>query len=181
LLSQNAWSCPAFTLYLFSWMSYFRLERGSHTPRSSASLKTKQQLLVTRFTPSATYGHQSACSQGRSTVASTGPERAYTLRCFCILYYPQLCPTVAEIRGHQHHDVFHGTLDESRVISYPGFAHTKGQTPLRDVARRGKGTEGSHLMYMVGGSPANHAAGNSLWSTSRSRRKMPFLPPRGLK
>jgi hypothetical protein len=25
---------------------------------------------------------------------------------------------VAEIRGHQHHDVFHGTLDESRVISY---------------------------------------------------------------
>jgi hypothetical protein len=25
---------------------------------------------------------------------------------------------VAEIRGHQHHEVFMGHLDESRVISY---------------------------------------------------------------
>jgi hypothetical protein len=41
---------------------------------------------------------------------------------------------VAEIRGHQHHDVFHGTLDASRVISYLGLAHTGANTS--DAERR---------------------------------------------
>jgi hypothetical protein len=31
----------------------------------------------------------------------------------------------AELRGHQHHDVFMGPFDESRVVSYPSLAHTQ--------------------------------------------------------
>ena len=36
---------------------------------------------------------------------------------------------VAEIRGHQQHDVFMD-LDESRVVFYLSFAHTRWETHL---------------------------------------------------
>jgi hypothetical protein len=73
---------------------------------------------------------------------------------------------VAAIRGHQHHEVFHGTLDESHVISHHFCSHT----PHATIQAEGGGTHMAASVFWTSPSVSSCAAECSARSRLRCER-----------